>query len=73
MTPRPQSANPFRMTNTLSDPAERKALAQKIQLRAVETVPYVPIGLQYQIRAHRAGITDILAPPAPVYWNLRKP
>ncbi len=58
---------------TLSDPAERKALAQKIQLRAVETVPYVPIGLQYQIRAHRAGITDILTRPAPVYWNLRKP
>lgn len=58
---------------TLSDPAERKALAQKIQLRAVETVPYVPIGLQYQIRAHRAGITDILTPPAPVYWNLKKP
>ena len=26
MTPKPQSANPFRMTNTLSDPAENLSL-----------------------------------------------
>lgn len=56
----------------LSDVEERKALAQKIQLRAVKTVPYVPIGLQYQIRAHRANLTGLLTPPAPVYWNVRR-
>lgn len=56
----------------LSDPAERKALAARIQARAVQTVPYVPIGVQYQIRAHRANLAGILTPPAPVYWNISR-
>ncbi|WP_293795244.1 ABC transporter substrate-binding protein [uncultured Bosea sp.] len=56
----------------LSDVAQRKALAEKIQLRAVETVPYVPIGVQYQIRAYRANLTGLLTPPAPVYWNIAR-
>jgi peptide/nickel transport system substrate-binding protein len=56
----------------LSDLGARKALATKIQARAVETVPYIPIGLQYQIRAHRANLTGILTPPAPVYWNIAR-
>lgn len=56
----------------LSDMKERKALAEKIQLRAIETVPFVPIGIQYQIRAHRDNLTGILTPPAPVYWNIER-
>lgn len=56
----------------LSSLEERKALAEKIQLRATETVPYVPIGLQYQIRAHRSNLIGLLTPPAPVYWNLQR-
>ncbi|RUM07939.1 ABC transporter substrate-binding protein [Rhizobium chutanense] len=57
---------------SLTDQAQRKALAEKIQLRAVETVPYVPIGSQYQIRAYRDNLTGILTPPAPVYWNIAR-
>jgi peptide/nickel transport system substrate-binding protein len=56
----------------LSDKEERKALAEKLQARAAETVPYVPIGVQYQIRAHRANLTGLLTPPAPVYWNITR-
>lgn len=56
----------------LSDSGQRKALAQKLQARAAETVPYVPIGVQYQIRAHRANLTGLLTPPAPVYWNIER-
>lgn len=56
----------------LSDKEQRKMLAQKIQARAAETVPYVPIGVQYQIRAHRANLTGLLTPPAPVYWNITR-
>lgn len=56
----------------LSDKEQRKALAAKIQTRAAETVPYVPIGVQYQIRAHRANLTGLLTPPAPVYWNIAR-
>ncbi|WP_188484209.1 ABC transporter substrate-binding protein [Marivita lacus] len=56
----------------LSDLEERKALAAKIQARALETVPYVPIAVQYQIRAHAANLTGILTPPAPVYWGIER-
>lgn len=56
----------------LSGKEQRMALATKIQARAAETVPYVPIGVQYQIRAHRANLTGLLTPPAPVYWNIAR-
>lgn len=55
-----------------SDLAERKTIAEQIQLRAVETVPYVPIMVAYQIRASRADLAGILNPPAPVYWNISR-
>ena len=53
-----------------ADQAERKKLAEQIQLRALETLPYIPLGVAYQIRAARADLTGVLAPPAPVYWNI---
>lgn len=53
-----------------ADEAERRKLAERIQLRAVETVPYLPLGVAFQIRAARNDLTGILAPPAPVYWNI---
>jgi peptide/nickel transport system substrate-binding protein len=51
---------------------ERKALAKKIQLRALQTVPYIPIATQYQIRTYRADLSGLLTPPAPVYWNIER-
>lgn len=51
---------------------ERKALAEKIQLRALQTVPYIPIATQYQIRTYRANLSGLLTPPAPVYWNIER-
>ena len=56
----------------IADLAERKRLAEKIQIRATQTVPYVPIGVAYQIRAARADLTGLLTPPAPVYWNISR-
>jgi len=55
-----------------ADMAERKALAEQIQLRAVQTVPYIPIAVSYQFRAARAELTGILNPPAPVYWSVTR-
>jgi peptide/nickel transport system substrate-binding protein len=55
-----------------ADLAERKRLAEKIQIRATQTVPYIPIGVAYQIRAARADLTGLLTPPAPVYWNISR-
>ena len=58
------------MRIAFGDTAERKRLAEKIQIRATQTVPYIPIGVAYQIRAARADLTGLLTPPAPVYWNI---
>jgi peptide/nickel transport system substrate-binding protein len=55
-----------------ADEGQRKSLAEKIQLKALETVPYIPLGVAYQIRAARATLSGVLAPPAPVYWNIVK-
>lgn len=52
--------------------AKRKEIAAAIQARAVEVVPYVPIAVQYQVRAHRANLVGQVNPPAPVYWAMRR-
>ncbi|MBU8540592.1 ABC transporter substrate-binding protein [Falsiroseomonas tokyonensis] len=54
------------------DEAAKREIAARIQARALETVPYVPIGVQYQLRAHRANLDGLLSPPAPVYWNVQR-
>ncbi|MCQ4162168.1 ABC transporter substrate-binding protein [Roseomonas sp. GC11] len=55
-----------------TDEAARRDITARIQARALETVPYVPIGIQYQLRAHRANLDGLLNPPAPVYWNVSR-
>jgi peptide/nickel transport system substrate-binding protein len=51
---------------------ERKAIAEKIQLRAMETVPYVPVLQTPTMMAHRKGITNIAPAPMVVYWGVDK-
>jgi len=55
-----------------ADAAERKKLAEQIQLQATQTVPYVPLAVAYQFRASRADLRGMLTPPAPVYWNVER-
>lgn len=55
-----------------TDAARRKEIARLAQLRALETVPYVPLGQLYLVRAHSAKLTGILNAAIPVYWNIRK-
>lgn len=52
--------------------AKRKEIAAAIQARATEVVPYVPIAVQFQVRAHRANLVGQVNPPAPVYWAMRR-
>ena len=47
----------------------RKALAEQIQLQALQTVPYVPLGQIYQPTAWRAEIRDIVPAHLPLFWN----
>lgn len=55
-----------------ADASKRKELAAAIQARAIEYVPYIPIAVQYQVRAYRANLVGQVNPPAPVYWALRR-
>ena len=38
----------------------RKAHARAVQLRAIETVPYVPVGQFYLVRGYRKDLTGLL-------------
>ena len=55
-----------------ADAAKRKEIAKNTQLRALETLPYVPLGQMYLVRAHSAKLSGILNAAIPVYWNIRK-
>jgi peptide/nickel transport system substrate-binding protein len=54
------------------DEATKRDIAARLRARALETVPYIPLGVQYQLRAHRANLQGLLNPPAPVYWNVSR-
>jgi peptide/nickel transport system substrate-binding protein len=44
-------------------------LAEQIQRRAYETVPYVPLGQYVRPFAYRAELTGLLH-TLPVFWNV---
>ena len=54
------------------DRDRRHALIDKVQLRAYESVPYVPFGQFFQPVAFRKNITGVLPAGIPVYWNIDK-
>jgi peptide/nickel transport system substrate-binding protein len=51
---------------------ERKAIAAKIQQRAMETVPYVPVAQLRIITAYRDSLKGVLSSPIALYWNVEK-
>jgi peptide/nickel transport system substrate-binding protein len=53
------------------DVAQQKAIAQEIQLQAMQDVPYVPAGQYFQPVAYRKTLTGMLN-GVPVFTNLRK-
>ncbi len=52
------------------DAATRRAVAEQIQQRAVEFVPFIPLGQIYTPIAHRANVQGIIEMPIPVLWNI---
>jgi peptide/nickel transport system substrate-binding protein len=52
--------------------AERMKIAEKIQLRAVEFVPYVPVMQTFTTMAYRKTLKGMLETPIVVYWNVEK-
>jgi len=55
-----------------TSPDERKKLADAIQLRAFEVVPYIPTGQWRPKTAFRKNLTGVLTAPAFLLWNVEK-
>jgi peptide/nickel transport system substrate-binding protein len=55
-----------------SDYSKQKAIAEKLQARAYEVVPYIPVGQFRQPIAHRANLTGLTRTGATVFWNIEK-
>lgn len=51
---------------------ERKKVAERIQVRAIDTVSYIPLGQFTNPAAVRSNVSGILPAGAQVYWNIRK-
>ncbi|WP_135467540.1 ABC transporter substrate-binding protein [Crenalkalicoccus roseus] len=55
-----------------TDEAEMMRLSERIQARAFETVPFIPLGQYLPSAAWRSSLSGILKGPVPVFWNVSK-
>ncbi|MEJ0020025.1 MAG: ABC transporter substrate-binding protein [Acetobacteraceae bacterium] len=53
------------------DLTEQKKLAEQIQLRVFQDVPYIPLGQYFQPTAYQSNLSGVL-PGNPVFWNIRR-
>ena len=53
-----------------TDPARQKAIAEAVQLRAVEYPTHLQLGQYVQPVAFRKGVTGMLAGPTMAFWNV---
>jgi peptide/nickel transport system substrate-binding protein len=56
-----------------TDDAQRRDLADQIQLRAFEVVPYIPTGQFLGRRAFRKDLVGVVEAPIAFMWNIEKP
>ena len=54
-----------------ADLPARRALAAQIQVRAMEQIPYLPLGQYLRQTAHRRSLTGMLT-GLPLFWNIEK-
>jgi peptide/nickel transport system substrate-binding protein len=54
------------------DLRSQKAIAEQVQLRAVEVLPYIPLGQIFQPTAFRSDIKDIVKAMYPLFWGVRR-
>jgi peptide/nickel transport system substrate-binding protein len=53
-------------------PDALKGLADRLQARALETVPFVPLGFYWQPSAWNKSVTGIFSCPITSFWNIGK-
>ncbi|MBI3513813.1 MAG: ABC transporter substrate-binding protein [Proteobacteria bacterium] len=56
---------------TAPDAAAQQAIAADIQRRALQDVPYIPLGQYFLPAVHQANLTGVLD-GNPVFWNVRR-
>ena len=54
------------------DLKSQKAIAEQIQLRGLEILPYIPLGQFFQPTAFRSDIKDIVKAMYPLFWGVRR-
>jgi peptide/nickel transport system substrate-binding protein len=55
-----------------TDEAERKKLAEQIQVEALDFVTVIPLGQYMQSTAWRSDLKGLLKGPVPVFWNISR-
>jgi peptide/nickel transport system substrate-binding protein len=71
----PQDAEMERLREAFADaadPAERRRIAEQTQRRALEVVPYVPVGQLALVRGMRSNLAGVVTAPVNVYWNITR-
>jgi peptide/nickel transport system substrate-binding protein len=54
------------------DAAEARRIGQALNHRAMEVLPYIPLGFYWQPSAWRRNVTGAFRTPATVFWNMGK-
>jgi peptide/nickel transport system substrate-binding protein len=55
-----------------SDPAEQKALAEKMQVVAYDLVPFVPLGQASLAQGVASNLEGFIDSPVPFFWNVAR-
>lgn len=53
------------------DEAAQRAICERMQVHAFETVPFYPVGQRFLATATRDTLTDVVPAPYPVFWGAR--
>lgn len=54
------------------DEAEGKRIAEALNRRCMEVLPYIPLGFYWQPSAWRRSLTGVFRAPVTVFWNIGK-
>jgi peptide/nickel transport system substrate-binding protein len=54
------------------DLQSQKAIAEQVQLQALNTVPYIPLGQIFQPTASRSNIQGFVKSPLALFWNVHR-
>ncbi|MBM3612973.1 MAG: ABC transporter substrate-binding protein, partial [Alphaproteobacteria bacterium] len=55
-----------------TDTARRRAITERVQERAIATIPYLPLGQIFRPVAYRRNVSGIIEAPVPLFWNVTK-